>query len=358
MKIIRDTVRYIIVLLAISSCTKNPFKGELTIFQPAEEIIEISPVTFDFKESHIPFFAVCDTFAIFYNNMIEGHSFSVFNLNDGNLLGKFFPCGHGHDEYLTVSPVFQIFKEDGHQKTLLTAPNEDYVMIWDITESLAVGKTVCERVSKYEYDKGCPISISRCEYIGTDKVLTYRGGYHNPQTGQIAVPIWQMWSFDGGKHLADIRLFQAIKNENPHVMPETFYSGMATVKKDRTKFAEAMLYLPQINIVDVESGKARGFLMEDYDDYAIFSTDMSGASYYYRDIQSSDDYIYALWCGKRISEYNMEEGMDEIHVFDWNGTMIRRMKLSEPVQKLFYDDMCRSLYGCDAEGSKLYKYEV
>ena len=344
--------------LVLSGCTEKAFKGDLVSFKSVESEKTVKPEIYEMKDSHIPLFAVSDTIVLFYNSMAEGFSFSAFNLESGKLLGKFFPCGHGHGEYVTVSPVFQIFEEKGQKKTLIQAPNEDYVMIWNITKSLETGSTVCEKTTKYGYDENMPVSVFHCEIVDDDKVLTYRGGIHNPKTGEVTAPIWQTWSYDGSKHLMDISLFRPIKNDDPNVMPESFFAGAASVKPDRTKFVEAMLYLPQITIVDVKSGKGKGFLMKDLDDYSIFSTDMSGASYYYRDVQSSDDFIFALWSGKQIKEYKMEEGMDEVHVFDWDGNMIKKIRLSEPVQKIFLDTKRNVLYGCNAEGDRLYRYEI
>ncbi|MCI5451124.1 hypothetical protein MR532_04620, partial [bacterium] len=49
---------------------------------------------------------------------------------------------------------------------------------------------------------------------------------------------------------------------------------------------------------------------------------------------------------------------DMVHVFDWNGKLVRKLKLDCPVSDLVMDFHDGSLYGWNMEEQILYKYDM
>ena len=282
---------------------------------------------------------------------------SVFNIITGHKEGRFFPRGRGHDEFVTVSPIIQFFDEDNQLKTLVYAPSEMKMMIWNISESLKQQKTINESIktSKWNDEHGVP--YSRNAYLGFDSILVYRPSIHISENDKITNPLWQIRKYSTNEVIKEIAIFQATDNPNSKVLPENYYSTFSCVSPDKTRIAEAMCWLPQINIVNLKKGKINGYLLKGSDDYSIFSSDMMHAITYYNGIQANDNYIYALWYGKVFSEEEYK-GMDEIHVFNWEGRMLRRIKLSNIVHSIYLDVKTNSLYGYNTDEECIYKFKL
>ena len=159
--------------------------------------------------------------------------------------------------------------------------------------------------------------------------------------------------------IREIRVFaHCIDGKDSKVLPENFLDASFSLKPDRKKFVEAMNWLPQINIVDISSGRVSGFRMKNTQDEDVFETDMDCALFCYKRVVSDGRYIYALWAGCTRNKLSAEVAFDMVHVFDWNGKLVRKLKLDCPVSDLVMDFHDGSLYGWNTEGQILYKYDM
>ena len=99
----------------------------------------------------------------------------------------------------------------------------------------------------------------------------------------------------------------------------------------------AMYFIPQINIVDMESGRAVGFKLAEKTKSAL----RRGVRHYH-DVTSAGDRIYALYFGEKEENIFAGRSSTELHVFDWSGRFIARYLFEDIVN------------GCKASEDGLY----
>lgn len=347
-------------VLFLTGCNRNEtFLGHLTPYTGHSETCSVQADTVSIGPMDSPYFAVYDSILISYTPRANSSSFMIYHVRTGELLGCYFPCGHGHSEYLTVSPVTQFFDDKGQLMSLIYAPNEMKLMKWNITASLETGKTICTDAVTYKWtDDNRGVPFSRCTLLKDDRVLVYRPSVCMPEDYTITQPIWQVRTYTSNELTKDISAYKPIENENSRVAAETFFSAFSSIKPDMTKLAEAMCLLPQINIIDIETGRVDGYIMTGSDDYSIFHTDMANAKTYYNGIQATDKYIFAIWCGKQITNDNYSLGANELHVFNWEGRLIKKVMLSAPAHSISLDVPNNLLYAWHEDSDILYRYSV
>lgn len=88
---------------------------------------------------------------------------------------------------------------------------------------------------------------------------------------EATLPIYQKRTFDTNKLLESYSSYKkSIKNSEASILPESFFYSNDAFKPDRTKVVQAMVNLPQLNILDVETGQTVGYRMKGGPDFTIF----------------------------------------------------------------------------------------
>ena len=98
--------------------------------------------------------------------------------------------------------------------------------------------------------------------------------------------------------------------------------------------------------------------MKDKQDEDIFSTNMEKALFCYNRVVSDNDYIYALWVGTPRSEMRSGIGYNTIHIFDWEGRFIKKIRIEYPVNELTINIQNEELYGWNIEKQRLFKFDL
>ena len=347
-----------IILFNMSACTSNHnFRGQLKEIDDETKEILLKSFPKHIESIYSPLFAVVDTVALFYNTNNET-AYEAFKLSTGEQIGKFCPIGHGQGEYIAISPIRQIYQEKGEYKTLMFAPNEAKILIWNISESLRSGHTIYEYVGDYS-KKDNPVSYSKQVIIGKDSALFYTPSVHISSSNRITIPKYLIRSVKSNDQINEIQLFDnVVENADARVLPESFFDSSFSLKPDKKQFVEAMNWLPQINIVDVKTGKIEGYRKRSFQDENIFSTNMENALFCYKCVVSDDQYIYALWAGKKKNDLHPEIGYQTIDIYDWNGKLVHKYYVKDGINELAIDVQDGTLYGWNVEQQMIYKYEI
>lgn len=343
------------VAMSIIGCgPKKVFLGELETFTLTDDTISVRADSVPIELYRSFCFAVHDSlFFSYVTTRNENCLFKVFHAETGELLGSCFPYGHGSGEYLAVSPIMQLYEDEGQLKSLIYAPNENKLMKWNVTKSVRTGKTVCDEVID-----GIDGRFSRFFYLGNETILTYIASVHISADDRITQSKWQVRTYPANELVKEFAEYQSINNKKSKIILENFFYVFSGMKPDMKRMVEAMLYLPQINIMNTDKAESKGYLMKGSDGYSIFHSDMAEAKEYYWGVQADDKNIFALWFGKKNTEENYVSGADELHVFDWNGNMVKRVKLSSPVHYMSLDTSKGIIYGWNQGKDKVYRYRV
>ena len=92
------------------------------------------------------------------------------------------------------------------------------------------------------------------------------------------------------------------------------------IKPDRSKIVMAMAAMPVVNIINLSDFTAKGFKLIDKPHFSIESPIL-----HYIDVQSTDEYIYALYLGSDIESVDYHT---ELHIIDWEGNFIKKVRFN------------------------------
>lgn len=337
------------VLIAVS-CNQNYdeqcFNGN--IYEVKHHDVEVTKV--QLKSQYLDgnfygWFASYDSIMIFYNQKLSDSFYQIFNLHTGEEIGEYCGKGGGVNEYTCLGPISSFYKENGELKTLLFAVNEQKLIVWNITQSMKQGETAFDDVMPYSWSSenngACYNWLNR---LSQDTLLAKVQSVSLDEAGENAIPsFFQLRSMEN-QLIDTVKVFnQAIKDDEYKTFPEFYFSSNDAMKPDGTKIVQAMCHLAQINIIDVQSKRIKGYRLEGTDDFSVFTKSNPVKSHYVR-LHADNQYIYAAYWGK--DQWGMHEIPEiyDIHVFDWDGNLKRKLLTDKPISGIWKDEVDNRLY--------------
>lgn len=240
------------------------------------------------------YIAVYDSLMFFLNSKLPNHFYNIFNINTGEEIGNFCNRGGGPEESAAFGPISQFFKVGNELKTLLFAPHEERLVIWNITQSIIQGTTIIDKIIPYAWRDENGGACYNEMYLRNDNILLARVDPFPLNDEESTLLFYQKRTLDTNKALKNYSIYkQAIKNEEAPVIPEAFFASADVFKPDGTKVVQVIGHLPQLNVLDFETGQVVGYRMEGGDDFSVFQGKRNVKNYYV-EVQADDNYIYAL----------------------------------------------------------------
>lgn len=353
----RLIITIVVVIALIGGCKRGSddscFNGPISLIEDdiKEESVSLKEVMLDGVFWGFP--TICDSLIVFWNTKLTKSFFQIFNLHTGAHMGDFVNRGGGPDEIYTVPYIFQIYEDRGSMKTLLNALNKQKLLEWNISQSIKHENTVIDTVIPYKKN---PDGFFNCMFRLSDDTLVVRiDAEMLSMDGDIAsIPYYQKRTIYSNQPTDDIRIYnqQTVQKGDAQV-PVIFYYGSADcIKPDRTKIVQAMEYLCQINIIDLETAQITGYRIKKTPDFSIFYSGTKKLKQYYRRVQVDDNYIYALYFGEIIASSKKEPNL--VYIFNWDGDLIKKMKLEYSVREMAIDSKNNVLYFLGAENDIFY----
>ncbi len=332
-----------------AGCHKNNdntyFNGEIRYIEDDInnfESVRLKPVSLN--GANYGWMAVYDSLMFFMNPKLSDRFFNVFNVDTGEEIGTFCNKGGGPDEVFSIGPIFQLFTEENDLKTLLFAPNEEKLLIWNITQSIRQGKTVLDKIIPYAWRTENEGACYNEMFLLDKNTLIAKVDAFPINDEEATLPFCQKRTVDTNKCLQSYSIYkQAIKNDKASIISEAFFSSHDAVKPDGTKIVQAMIHLPQLNIIDVQTGKVVGYRLKENVDFTIFEGKKEIKDYCVR-LQVDDNYIYVMYWGKVPWKRNEIPFINTVYVFDWNGKIIRKMVTDRAVYGMWIDTVRNRLY--------------
>lgn len=339
----------IILILGICICTcigcqkhndSIYFNGEIQYVEDSVEYVKnVKLKLVSLEGDNFGWISVYDSLMIFFNPKLPDCFYNIFNINTGKELGTFCNKGGGPEEVAAVGPIYQLFKERNELKTILFAVNEEQLLIWNITQSIKQSKTVIDRVIPYAWRTENGGACYNEIFLQDENTILAKVASFPMGDDDATLPIFQKRAIDTNKCLKSYSVYkQSIKNGKASIMPESFFYSDDYLKPDGTKIVQAISRLPQLNIIDVQTGKVVGYRLDDNVDFSIFKREKELKNYYGR-LQVDDNYIYVLYNGKV-----QWEDINTIYVFDWNGQLIRKIVTDHAIGTMWLDSVRNRLY--------------
>jgi hypothetical protein len=294
------------------------------------------------------FMAVYDSVIVFsseiYRNTLNCVSLA-FNLKTGEQISSLIKVGQGPGEYAMATTTHQFYTGKGMKMWFYDYFIKKICLLINITDN-----TVTDSIdlSWIKNDRKEPSSRF---FIFNDSLFLVFNMEEPAYTQEnIALPpVWSLYNYKTKEKLKQYNVFNKFKYSDS-------YFGLSSddqLKPDNTKLVIPMMYLPQINIVDIQTGEIKGYVFKDnLQDYTDIKQPDDRKMYYFR-VCVDNDFIYAAI---------QEENNIFIDVFDWNGSYMKRLVLDkrmdmfmtlDPVNKYLYI----SVTGEEDE-EEIYRYDV
>jgi hypothetical protein len=355
----------LLITVILTGCHKSSddsvFNGEIRLIDDVlkTEKVKLKEVKLDGPFYGVP--SVCDSFMIFWNTKLAESFFNAFNPNTGEYIGDFCNKGGGPEDAYDLPLIYQFYIEKEDITTLLYAHHEKKLMIWNISKSVEHRKTVFDTIIPYKRTSETGLSEFLYMFrLDEDTMVTYVTSELLSIQGDMAsTPYYQKRTIYSNQPVRDYKLYnkEIIKRKgNSKVSPNFFYSSFDCIKPDGSKIVQGMRRLCQINIIDLTIGQVTGYRIKNTCDFSIFNTDMKDIKDYYTHIQADDNYIYALYLGEKTDHHPSAKPKEPhiVHLFDWNGNLIKKIDLDHPIHKLAIDRCNNLLYVLNAMEDRLF----
>jgi hypothetical protein len=335
--------------------------GECFIVEDIEVTHELVGEEIKLNDPYYGIMSIVDSVMFFYDPTTSSAQHYCFDIETGEKICDFFPVGRGPNEFLNVTPIMQVYEENGEKKSVFTAINEEKAGVFNITKSVEQRKTVLDSVFDLEWRKY--FTRSFVSFFRNDETSFWV--FRQPERTTLndhhySLPQYVKINYHDGeiKKVFDIYTNPPIYNKEAERLNEDFYLSFNMIHPDNNKIAMAMGMLAQINILDLDTGDLRGIKIAGTPDFAYLSENPENFKQFYTFSDADNNYIYGLYMDKKIAERKESWNADIVNVFDWDGNFAYKLHLDNGVDQIRIDSGNRSLYAINYASLQIFKYEL
>lgn len=368
MRLLYSILFILLLCCCNSSFTDNDyFAGEINLIKDSLPVKDIQPESIEIDGIYKGPIFVYDSLLIYYPmNFTATSSYEVYNLNNKSLLGKFCNRGGGPNEIISLTLVSHFYTENGDLKTLLYGGNEKKLVEWNISKSLAKQTTVFDQVVPYDWDVDSHvIPYNKLFRISSDTIwVTVPSTFLTIDNELISLPVYEKRTISTNRQVQKYDIFYKIPENNGDkvqsalLSPERFLESFYCMKPDGSKIVQAMLFMPQVNILDLRSGGVEGFRINPFIRFSTFKENIGKINYNFTSVAVDDRFIYALYWGRSIKDKNEKKQSNIVYVFDWEGNLVNKLGLGKYVEHIFLDEKNHILYGREYTSDYVYAYDL
>jgi hypothetical protein len=338
----------LLIIIAVFSCKEKNgiFKGEVFIVdEPDIDTLIGSKVEIDGLYTGNIF--VYDSLMFFLSDKYHsafGCLGLVFNIETGKQITQIVKLGKGPNEFMSAFFPTQYEIVNNAVGAWFCDFNKKKNVLVDLSDNS--WKKIID-LSGLEHERDAP--AMEFFVLNDSLIMIYNQGEEvYTSENWLLPPSYSIFNYITNKTIASYEIFNGFKY-NPEIPPPMCLNSSDVLKTDKTKLVMAMVYTRQINILDIKSGKVKGYKVRNSLDLDI--TREWGSSeletFYWR-VDVDDDLIYAMMDGV-------------IDVFGWDGSFRRRLKFDkrhpinialDPVNKYLY------IIALGDDDEEIYRYDV
>lgn len=246
---------------------------------------------------------------------------TVTDLSSGVVVGQFCDKGRGPNEFL--SPIAADL-QDG-LLSLYDYMTGRYSEL-DIKQSIIQGCSVFSRIVPISTENGENKALLSI-HIWNDSILAFDAGQNSDSPFLVKTPDYVVIRQKDGETVRNYNLFEAgplsgKRRGKQKIAVKEQFGQVDCFNCDEGKVCSVMAYIPQINIFDINNGKAIGIRIKDYEKQLLNKRIRQ-----YQDVSSDENRVYALFLGVEENEIPLETKDTELHIFDWRGELLSRFTL-------------------------------
>jgi len=355
-------------MISFSACdNKNKdtdyFNGKIVyINKDSVKVRDIASKAIHVENCGYGMFSVYDSLIVFWNPRFADQFFCIYNVDTEKEVGYFCNKGRGHNEFLSIGPVFQFFKVNDSLKTAICDFNKQKIYFWNISQSVLKKTTVYDTVVSYDaLNLGKNSIASNLFYQSGDTFLAKIKPLYFIED-DTPLPYYKEWRLPH-ETINDYHVYKKPEATDVHfddLQKDRVYSFDA-IKPDGSKIVQAMSIVPQINIIDTRTGETFFFRMANVSRVSLFDSRWDDGRLFYNSVQADDNYIYATYWGDK--EWDSSVGakcpfVHIIHVFNWNGEMLYELKTDRAFFRIALDPVRNRLYTADLDTDEMYYIDL
>lgn len=136
---------------------------------------------------------------------------------------------------------------------------------WNLTKSLETGKTVYDTIINGYKDLGLFFF-----YLPNKNLVSVKSAEY-AEKHSATMPYCEKFSLFSSVESQKIPIYQTemVTGESADQPIDRFFHTWDAVKLDGRKLVQAMSFLPQLDIIDLESGRVTGYRMKESPDYSL-----------------------------------------------------------------------------------------
>lgn len=348
----------IVCCVFVFSCSSKEensfFNGELIHIDISAQTDTLKGDAIVLEDEGVGMISVLDSLIFFYNPIDKRYSYHCYNYKTGKHIADFFPIGRGHNEFLNVTPIHCISMCNDTAKSVFVALNEQKSGIFNITRSISEKKTVLEDVRDFEWKKHFTNPITQI-YPYKDKLIVLVNGRKTHfKHNTYMLPQYVFWDKKTLKPIDTITFYKkALTKELHEELDMNLFRFFGILKPDRTKMASIMGYLPQISILDIESGSIKEIRYGETTLWDLLAYPTSVARCH-SSVAVDDNYIYLPW----FIDGEITKGTHIVNVFSWEGKHVMQYYIEEPFDQIQIDSKSNVLLAYNQFTNRLYRYTI
>ena len=348
----------------VKKTDKEYFNGEINIVD-RDSIKKDSLIAEEIKleEAYAGRMYVHDSLAFFVSSQYSDHCIYSYDIASESLLGKYCEIGQGPDEVINISSTIQPRIINGELCYWLYSFNDRETRCWNVEKSLKEGKTcydsiVSIRPNSDMFNFVYVFMLDDYKYLakGSDPLLLEENKF---------IPEYRIIDTKKPKDsIESIKIYKrGIREEIDDINQTSFYlTSMDRIRpNNNNKVAMVMYYLAQVNILNIETGKSKAVRLKGTPSFNYLEGDINDLITFYISATVTDDHIYALYSNLRREDESIENkdhAFDEVHVFDWEGNLVRILKLDNEIDQITVDPVNNVLYGMAGRDERIFRFEL
>lgn len=343
----RNTLILLLFFIVAGCCRikeDNLFNYPVHLIEDLDEV-EVLSVTKIQDGLDLANFQLYDSLVISF--VPSGSSFmSVSNYRTGESTQSLCPFGRGPEDYLSVSPLSHISKD----KMAVVDAMKRTLSVIDIRASLESESTVVMRQCGLDCFGDCS-PVTSTLLVNDSLVLLFNSAAAiNPDKPNLALsgnPDYILFNVNSGEALREYKCFKGIPYKASSfelaVRIKSLLYSYECLNHVSGKVFCAMLHIPQINILDVNTGDMVGFRLKGRP-----KLDMDDPYAYFVSACTLGDKVYALYSGdrKRVRWDPDSAGPCSLYEFSWDGSLCRKFLLPTDFTQ------------CASDGNRLYLSKI
>jgi hypothetical protein len=337
-------IAFIIIFAVISCNDKRIFTGETVIYEFPDIVDTLYSEEVVLNDIFTGRMCAYDSLLLFFANFPDNSSW-VFNVKTGEHISSIIPKGQGPDEFIMPVCTGQ-FEIDTNICVWVSDWSRNKFNLIDVMDNTA------KKNINLAGTKNARNEPFGAHFYLNDSLVLLHNQEEMSHTGEIAPPIYRIFNYITKAERVRYEPHRNYRSENPFCL-----ISHHLIKPDKSKFALASFFCHILIIIDLQSHKITGYGLKDTPGFEDI-IHVEDADIQYHRMCVDDKFIY---CATSVDEHVMME------IFDWEGTLTRRLLLknekTEDMVDVTFDPVNKILYVINSgisEGGeeKLHKYDV